>query len=225
VYVLTPAPGTDPAAVEVIRELVRAVGAQVLSLSPEVHDQIVAAISHLPHVTAAALVNAVAKREETLPGIFPLAAGGFRDATRIAGSSPEMWRDIFLDNKDALLPMIQCFREALAELEEAIRLEQGERLYGLLRQAQELRHQIPAKQKGLLPGIHEVMVAVPDRPGEIGKLAALLGINGINIMDIEILRIREGDGGTIRLGFATGEEAGRAVKVLIGNDYVAWLKS
>ncbi|HHW05927.1 MAG TPA: prephenate dehydrogenase [Clostridia bacterium] len=225
VYVLTPLPDADPAAVEVVQELVRAVGAQVLLMSPEVHDQIVAAISHLPHVAAAALVNAVAKREQTLPGIFPLAAGGFRDATRIAGSSPEMWRDIFLDNRETLLPMIQCFREALTELEEAIRSEQGERVYRLLRQAQELRSQIPAKQKGLLPGIHEVVVTVPDRPGEIGKLAALLGINGINIMDIEILRIREGDGGTIRLGFATGEEAGRALKVLTNNDYVAWLKS
>lgn len=225
VYVLTPLPDTEPEAVELIKGLVSTVGAQVLIMSPEIHDQIVAAISHLPHLTAAALVNAVGKREETLPGIFPLAAGGFRDATRIAGSSPEMWRDIFLDNKDTLLPMVQCYRQALEELEQAIINDEEELLYRLLHQAQELRSQIPAKQKGLLPGIHDVIVTVPDRPGEIGKLAALLGINGINIMDIEILRIREGDGGTIRLGFSSGDEAGRALKVLTNNDYIAWLKS
>lgn len=224
VYVLTPVPETDQGALTAVTELIRLTGAKVLLLSPEEHDAIVAAVSHLPHLTAAALVNAVARREEEVPGTFQLAAGGFRDATRIAESSPEMWQDIFLDNKETLLPMIRAYRRSLAELEEAIAGGNREKLYRLLAGAQEKRRQIPAKQKGLLPGIHEIIVTVPDQPGEIGKLAALLGIKGINIMDIEILRIREGDGGTIRVGFATAAEAGQALKVLQNNDYLAWLK-
>jgi prephenate dehydrogenase len=224
VYVLTPVMETDQQALSSLSELLQTIGAKVLYMSPVEHDAIVAAVSHLPHVTAAALVNAVARREEEVPGTFQLAAGGFRDATRIAESAPDMWQDIFLDNKEALLPMIRAYRQALAELEQAVAGDDRERLYRLLQEAQEKRRQIPLKQKGLLPGIHEIIVTVPDRPGEIGKLAALLGIHGINIMDIEILRIREGDGGTIRVGFGTGEEASEALRVFQNNDYLAWLK-
>lgn len=224
VYVLTPVPETDQKALSSLTELLQAIGARVLYLSPADHDAIVAAVSHLPHMVAAALVNAVARREEEVPGTFQLAAGGFRDVTRIAESAPDMWQDIFLDNKEALLPMLRIYRETLAELEQAVAGGNREQLNCLLRGAQEKRRQIPLKQKGLLPGIHEVIVTVPDQPGEIGKLAALLGIHGINIVDIEILRIREGDGGTIRVGFGTGVEASEALRVLQNNDYTAWLK-
>lgn len=225
VYVLTPLPETEQRALALVQEMVELTGARVLTMSPETHDSMVAAISHLPHLTAAALVNAVGCREEEMPGTFQLAAGGFRDATRIAAGSPSMWRSIFLDNRHSLLPMIQAYRRSLGELEEAITTGNQEALYDLLVQAQNWRQQIPAKLKGLLPGIHDVIAVLPDKPGEIGKLAALLGIKEINIMDIEILRIREGDGGTIRIGFATGEEAALAVEALQKNDYSAWLKN
>jgi prephenate dehydrogenase len=224
VYILTPLPFTDPQALMTVEELVRSVGARVMHLSPREHDQMVAFISHLPHLAAAALVNTVGYQEQKKPGLFALAAGGFRDVTRIAGSQPGMWRDIFLDNRAALLPLIRSYCQALEELEEAIEALDGDRLQFLLEQAQSWRRQIPAKVKGLLPRIYEIVVTVPDRPGIIGELAILLGEDGINIVDIEILRVREGDGGTIRFGFETEEESCRAVELLSRHGYVAKIR-
>ncbi|HHX51286.1 MAG TPA: prephenate dehydrogenase, partial [Clostridia bacterium] len=175
VYILTPLPSTKPQALMTVEKLVRSVGARVMLLSPREHDQMVASVSHLPHIVAAALVNTVGYLEQEKPGLFSLAAGGFRDATRIAGSQPGMWRDIFLDNRPVLLPLIKSYRHALEEIQESIEAGNGDRLQLLLEQAQSWRRQIPAKIKGLLPRIYEIVVTVPDRPGIIGELAILLG--------------------------------------------------
>jgi prephenate dehydrogenase len=115
--VVTPTDGTEPRAVKSVTELWEAVGARVSVLDPETHDRAVAAISHMPHVVAWALMDAVARFE---PSALDVAARGFKDTTRIAASDPAMWRDILVDNADAVLATLGGFRRALDELERLV---------------------------------------------------------------------------------------------------------
>jgi prephenate dehydrogenase len=112
--VVTPTETTDPRAVKAVTEFWEAIGARVVTLDPESHDRAVAAISHVPHVVAWALMDAVARFE---PSALEVAARGFKDTTRIAASDPAMWRDILVANADAVLATLGGFRRALSELE------------------------------------------------------------------------------------------------------------
>ena len=113
--VLTPAPATNPDALKKVREMWTIAGARVLEMRADQHDSIFAAVSHLPHLLAFALVDEIASRPNASQ-FFDFAASGFRDFTRIAGSSPEMWRDISLANREALLKELQSYQQALAAL-------------------------------------------------------------------------------------------------------------
>lgn len=212
-YILTPSPDTPEEATRRVEQLATGVGARVIKMTPEEHDRAVAAVSHLPHLVAAALVNTLVG----LPGgeaFLPLAAGGFRDTTRVAAGNPLMWRDIFLSNPKAIWEVLRIFHRQLDQLEGMITTGDGEGIRSLLEQARSLRLAMPARTKGFLPAMYEIVVAVPDRPGMIAELAGRLGCAGINICDIEILRVREEEGGSIRLAFATGMEQNEAVNIL-----------
>ncbi|KKM08816.1 prephenate dehydrogenase [Clostridiales bacterium PH28_bin88] len=221
VYLLTPTTRTSAAALEQVTKLVGATGARVITIDPDEHDLIVAAVSHLPHLLAVALVGTVDRVALAHPEALMLAAGGFRDTTRVAGGNPVMWRDICLANREKLLQMLGYFRRVLDEMETSIEAGDGPDLARRFEQARSVRGQIPAKMKGLLPSLYEVVVTVPDRPGVIGQMARLLGDHDINIIDIEILRVREGEGGSIRLGFQTEPAANRSVEVLRENGIIA----
>jgi len=112
--IVTPTDATEPRAIKGVTALWEALGARVSALDPESHDRTVAAISHLPHVAAWALVDAVGRFE---PGALAFAARGFKDTTRIAASDPPMWRDVLLDNADAIRASLTAFRAALDDLE------------------------------------------------------------------------------------------------------------
>ena len=212
-YILTPLPNTPRFACDRVKNMAEGVGARVVEMAPEEHDRAVAAVSHLPHLTAVALVRTLVSLSDG-EKFLPLAAGGFRDSTRIAQSNPLMWRDIFLSNSDMLLDMCGSFRRQLELLENAVAAGDGQRILDLLEEAREVRRHAPAKTKGYLPALYPIMVSVPDRPGAIADLAAQLGAAGINIADIEILRVREGVGGSVRVAFAAEDEQNLAVEEL-----------
>ncbi|MCL0063193.1 prephenate dehydrogenase [Peptococcaceae bacterium] len=218
-YILTPSNKADDRALRDLRVMLESLGAHVVEMPAQKHDRVVALLSHLPHLTASALVNTLAKAPDYLE-IMSLAAGGFRDTTRVASGNPLMWKDIFQANRDQLLDAISMFRDVLDEYERLI-ISDERGLVEKLEQAKKVRSLIPERKKGYLPVHYEVLLSVPDKPGIIADFSAILGKNKINIADLEILRVREGCGGTMRLAFATKDEQNKAVKVLVEHGYKA----
>ncbi|TBH21444.1 prephenate dehydrogenase/arogenate dehydrogenase family protein [Thermus thermamylovorans] len=215
VWVLTPTERTAPEAKERVRQLVEALGAYPLEMPPLLHDRLVARVSHLPYLLAVALNRMVARSPERDLLMF-LAAGGFRDLTRVASGSPRMSRDMVVTNREALREAVEELRGLLLELEEL--LEQPEALLEAAEEAKRTRDALPIVRRSLLPEMHDLVVQVPDRPGEIARVATALGEAGVNIKDLEVLTIRE-EAGALRLSFATREERETARRVLARAGY------
>ncbi len=141
--ILTPVPGSDPAAVEELSAFWKALGSKVEIMTPEHHDLVLAITSHVPHLIAYNIVNTAAHLARVTDSeVIKFSAGGFRDFTRIAASDPTMWRDVFLNNKEAVLEMLGRFTEDLTELQRAIRYGDGETLFRLFGDAREIRRGI-----------------------------------------------------------------------------------
>jgi len=137
--ILTPDEDTRPEALQLVQEMWEAVGSRVMSMASAEHDDFLAAVSHLPHLTAFALVNAVRKQGNEEPEPFEFAAGGFRDFTRIASSSPQMWRDIALCNRDAVIRQLDALQDELRGLKDALQSDDGEQLLEYFRSAKQAR--------------------------------------------------------------------------------------
>ena len=143
--ILTPPPGTEPEAVARTERFWRACGSNVETMTPEHHDLVLAITSHLPHLIAYNIVATAADLEEvTNSEVIKYSAGGFRDFTRIAASDPTMWRDVFLNNREAVLEMLGRFSEDLSALQRAIRWGDGDALHALFTRAREVRRGIIA---------------------------------------------------------------------------------
>lgn len=143
--ILTPLPNSDLVAVRKLEEFWRACGSNVETMNPEHHDLVLAITSHLPHLIAYNIVATAADVEEvTNSEVIKFSAGGFRDFTRIAASDPIMWRDVFLNNKDAVLEMLGRFSEDLSVLQRAIRWGDGETLVNLFTRSRQIRRSIIA---------------------------------------------------------------------------------
>lgn len=220
VYVLTPREGTPDHVIEHLSQLLTLTGARIQTLEAGVHDRLVAAVSHVPHLAAVALVNSTEGNSDSLR----LAAGGFRDTTRIASSNPDLWIDILQSNRQSIIAGLETLTKLLTDLTRQLASGEDKKLLEGLYRARDIREMIPQVKKGLLPGFVDVICIVPDRPGIIGELGRILGEDHINIVDIEILRVREGDGGTIRLGVPNPADGTRAVDALQNYGIKAWLR-
>lgn len=138
--IVTPMPGSDPAAVEKVREFWRRCGAMIETLDPATHDKVVAIVSHLPHLLAFTIVSTADDlAEETKEAVLKFAASGFRDFTRIAASDPTMWRDVFLNNREALLEMLARFTEDAQALGRAVRWGQAEFIEDRIKRGRKIR--------------------------------------------------------------------------------------
>ncbi len=203
IWVLTPTAQTQVSTLERVQELVAALGANPVVLEPSAHDKLVATVSHLPYLSALALTRLIARHEDR-DGLALLAAGGFRDLTRVASGDPRMSRDMVVENRTAVLEAIRRYRNELGALEEM--LETPELLLEAATEGKRSRDSLPVVRRSLLPGLHDVVVLIPDQPGEFARITTLLGNEAVNIKDIEVLVMRE-QGGAVRLGFASLDEA------------------
>lgn len=140
--ILTPTQRTDSEALDLVQRMWQLVGSEVVVMDAEKHDRILAAISHLPHMVAYSLVNAVGSYDRYEENILEYSAGGFRDFTRIASSDPTMWRDIALTNRTALIEMMERFERFFAELKEDVKVGEGERLFEFFQRSKDMRDNI-----------------------------------------------------------------------------------
>lgn len=210
VWVLTPCEQTDPAALALVREFVTHLGARPIRSSPEQHDRLVAAVSHVPYLAALALTQLIAADADK-ELMMLLAAGGYRDLTRIASGNPLMSRDMVLGNARAIRETLAKLREHLGALERA--LDDPEALLAAAEAAKRTRDAFPIVRRSLLPAKYELVVAVPDKPGQLARITGALGEAEINIKDIEVLGIREA-GGAVRLALEDEPQLKRAQQVL-----------
>ncbi len=204
--------------------VIEATGARPLPLAPDRHDQLVAAMSHLPQLLAVALANTAAEADDADDGnlALELAGGGFRDMTRIAASPFDMWRDILVGNEGAILDAMSHFRRSFRTLRNRLIEDDLDALEDAFTDAQEARDAMPGDTKGFLHPLADVQVRAPDEPGVLHDLTGHLLDAGLNVKDIELQTIREGTGGTFRLAFANDADADAAVDALHAADYDAW---
>ncbi|WP_135228081.1 prephenate dehydrogenase [Deinococcus fonticola] len=207
VWVLTPTDHTPLTALSRVRTLVEELGAAPVVMPPDAHDSLVATVSHLPYLASLALTHLVARDER----LSLLAAGGFRDLTRVASGDPRMSRDMVVANRAALREALLRFRRQLERLEAD--LEDPEELLAAAQEGKRTRDSLPVVKRSLLPQKHDLVVAMPDRPNQIGRVTQALGAAGVNIKDIEVLAIRE-EGGALRLGLESVEAVAQAAELL-----------
>ena len=210
VYVLTPLPNTPKRVTKRLSTIIALLGAKIMILDPELHDEIAANISHVPQLLAVLLTNQLSYKNNDL--YRNLAAGGFRDMTRIASSSYEIWRDIIKTNTVKISEALNDFKQELLLLSR--NLENEEYLKKAFERAQSERKIIPRYSKGFLKPLFDIRVSVKDRAGELAKITNVVYYHGINIKDIEIVNIREGEGGILRLGFSEKSDAQKAASAL-----------
>ena len=200
-WVLTPTVATDAAAYTLVRSVVTSLGADVVALAPERHDELVATVSHVPHLAAATLM-ALAAADEVNPGqtgpMLRLAAGGFRDMTRIAAGHPGIWPDICAENRDAIVDALDRFMASLSAMRELVVLGDRPGLLQVLERARTARVNLPAR---VAHGsdLVELRIPVPDRPGVLAEITTLLGELDVNIEDLEIAHSVEGERGVLVL--------------------------
>ncbi len=178
------------------RFLRRYLGCRYIFMNSRTHDTIAATVSHIPHLLAVALVNLAQHIEDQTPGTIELAAGGFRDLTRIASAPYKMWHDIFLTNKKAITPLLDQCIGMLTTMKKQL---EEDNLEADFNNAIDTRNKIPIHNKGFITPLHEILVIAKDQPGVIASISSTLAERNVNIKDIEVIKIREGEGGTIKL--------------------------
>jgi prephenate dehydrogenase len=197
-WVLTPSTHTDPVAFATVRSVVSQLGANVVELPATRHDDMVALVSHVPHLTAATLMNLAADTALEHATLLRLAAGGFRDMTRIAAGDAAIWPDLCAENKSGILEVLDRLVSALGDVRRVIASGDRDMLLKTLERAREARVNLPAGVPSSEDSI-EVRVPVPDRPGVLAEVTTLLGEMGINIYDLEIAHSAEGQRGVLVL--------------------------
>jgi prephenate dehydrogenase len=194
VWVLTPTPATPDTTFATVAGVVAELGADVVALPAARHDEVVAVISHVPHLTAATLMGLASDRAEEHAALLRLAAGGFRDMTRIASGQPSIWLDICAENREAILSALDELIGGLAEMRAVVDADDRPELHRLLAKAREARANLPTR--GTHPDeLAEVRIPIPDRTGSAAEVFTLAAELGVNIASFEVVHSVEGNRG------------------------------
>lgn len=209
-YLLTPNKIISDVQLNVLLNWLKGTSAKFIVISPEEHDLLTGVISHLPHIVAASLVHQADHTSQTHELVTRLAAGGFRDITRIASSSPAMWRDILIHNKRVLTELLNDWKLEIGKVISLIESEDDEGIFHYFHHAKEIRDSLPQGQKGAIPAFYDLYVDVPDYPGVISEITGYLAKERISITNIRILETREEIFGVLVISFQTEEDRKRA---------------
>ena len=200
-WVLTPTSSTDPAAFSRVQSVITELGADLVALAPDRHDELVALVSHVPHLTAATMMGLATEATDAHTALLRLAAGGFRDMTRVAAGSSAIWPDICRDNAPAIVPVLDDLIARLNEVRRIVAEDDRVSLVALLDQAQLARRNLPPRASRP-SSVTELHVLIPDRPGVLAQVTTIAGELGVNIEDLEIVHSQEQPRGVLVLTVA-----------------------
>ena len=223
-YILTPTASTPPHKLEAYRELVIQTGAIPLILNYEQHDYVTAAISHLPHVIAASLVNLVHDSDNPEGIMKMVAAGGFKDITRIASSSAQMWQQICLTNTENIASLLDDYIGSLTQIQNHLKAQNADYLYRLFEDAREYRDSFINTSSGPIKRSYVLTVDIADQAGSLAAITTILAVNGINIKNIGITHNREQEYGALRLEFYDEAAIEKAKELLTQRSYLIYEK-
>ncbi|UCZ54787.1 prephenate dehydrogenase [Bacillus shivajii] len=218
-YILTPYTETKANKVITLQNWLRGTRAKFIQLDPEAHDKYAGLISHMPHLIAASLVHQTENLSKGDTIVHSLAAGGFRDITRIASASPTMWRDITMQNKDVLLSMIDQWCELMGDIRSMLKEGDEDAIYSFFSEAKTLRDGLPIKKKGAVLPFYDLFVDVPDHPGVISDVTSILSSHSISLTNIRIIESREDIMGVLRLSFRSDDDLQNAKNILQDHMY------
>lgn len=224
-YILTPSQSVSEKKLDTYKELVTAIGAIPLILSYEQHDHVTAAVSHLPHVVAASLVNLV-KDADSADGIMKLiAAGGFKDITRIASSSADMWQQICLTNTENISALLGAYIDSLSQIKAQIDARSSSAIYDFFDSARIYRDSFIEASSGPIKKEYALMADIADEPGALASIATMLAVNGINIKNIGIQHNREIEYGVLHIEFYSEADMQAANLLLTSHGYIVHQKN
>lgn len=221
-YIITPTAQSPADKVSEFTELVRALGAIPMILDYQAHDHATATISHLPHIVAASLVNLVQQLDDENETMKTIAAGGFKDITRIASSSAVMWENICLSNREQILKIMDSFSEQLAFIRAEIAASDGSLVNGFFQSAKDYRDSITISKSGPLKKVFELYCDLIDEAGGIATIATILASNNLSIKNIGIIHNREFEDGVLHLEMYDGQALQKSVELLRKYHYTVY---
>ncbi|MEK3934741.1 prephenate dehydrogenase [Sporosarcina sp. FSL W7-1349] len=213
-YILTPSERASADQVEKLKDLLSPTKGKIVVLDAEDHDRMTAIVSHFPHIVASSLVGRLADQQEGQPFVKKLAAGGFRDLTRIASADPVMWRDITIQNREELLNQLNGWIEEMGNIREMLETNDPEQIYDFFAEAKKFRDELPSTREGAVQGAlymtFDLHIDIPDTPGIVSEITKILAEERISLTNIRIVETRTDVYGILVISFQTAEDRKRA---------------
>ncbi len=221
-YVLTPSPEIPQEKVDRFFKFIEQLRAIPVVMEPEEHDYVTGAISHLPHLIAASLVNFVRDHDTRTELMKNLAAGGFKDITRIASSSPTMWQHICVKNRENISQILDSYIQDLTQVKELVDQADEQGIYDLFDTSRNYRNSFPSASAGPIKKSFAVYCDIIDEAGGIAAIATILASNNLNLKNIGIVHNREFEEGVLRIEFYDEASSRRAAELLQKFRYIVY---
>jgi len=223
-FMLTPLEDEKEENILILESLLTTTKGKILRLSAKEHDHMTAVVSHFPHIVAASLVHQLSGENENFPLTKQLAAGGFRDITRIASSNPIMWRDITLQNRQELIVQLDKWQYEMETVKALLNQAAPDDIEHYFSRAKHVRDELPTTSQGAMYTVFDLYVDVPDYPGVISEVTGILAKHAISITNIRIVETREDVFGILVISFQTDEDRNlAAVQLGIETTYETYI--
>lgn len=222
-YMITPDQGTESSKIEELKTWLKGTNAKFIVMDAQKHDLLTGVVSHFPHVVAASLVRQVQHYSHDYAEINDLAAGGFKDITRIASSSPVMWKDIVKHNQENILTFIDEWITEMESVKELVHAADDEGLHSYFSGAKKYRDALPIKAKGAITSFYDLYVDILDDIGVISKVTSILAEQKLSITNIRVIEAREDVYGVLRVSFQSEEDRQKAKESLENLEFTTYI--
>lgn len=216
-YLLTPFEDESEERIQILIDLLQVTKAKLVKVGAAEHDHMTAVVSHFPHLVAASLVHQLSFENEQYPFTRQLAAGGFRDLTRIASANPIVWRDITLQNRQELTSQLQAWTNEMMKLQDLLSYADSNEIENYFNTAKRIRDELPINTQGAMFSVFDLYVDVPDYPGVISEITGYLAKDNISIINLRIVETREDIFGILVISFQSTADRAKAVDCIANN--------